>query len=240
MLLDYQPRGTIHCLSYEKAVSEPCWGIVRYSSSEIYRCEGHYHTHYIPKPVPMTEAEFRDLQTAQRKQRRETETDQAVREFKSRWYFPLLGWYVGPPNLFWEGLSTPMASGLLSIVGEGLGIEELHPTVKEKTWDLAVEGVALFNARRLSFPAPPYDLKLATRDPYQRDPFPQKVLSVNWRLLSNDQLQIIYGLAAWVTDYSCLNNGFRQVLTTLWVEGGEEVSRRQLPDTSDYLPDLVL
>lgn len=211
----YRARAMADCIVLGEVVGQTCWGVVRYSPLNVYLCEGHRKPpDYLTEPTPKTAEEWAQIKA-------ETEakaaSDREIRE-AARWFRPLIPEVSNlPVSPFWSALSAVM----LSFLHSGLG--EVHcssdVSEKESLRRLGGEATAEILRRKLPWPDPAYTLALAgeteeaVHSEAYSNPFGSRALALPLDLLPDTDVQLLYGVAAHVADYSCLERGVRQVVS---------------------------
>lgn len=138
------------------------------------------------------------------------------------WYQPFLKYHSVTAGIFWQKLSEQVLQAVFSMIGEGLRVGDAKPPIRFLLEEMGAEAIAEVSRRKLPWPVGYYQLQLAPEweggtihlghrdDPYY-NPFAEDVLAIDLSLLSMEQVQALYGCAAQVVDYSCLERGARQV-----------------------------
>lgn len=202
----YRARAQADCVVLDAVDDQPCWGVVRFSSHEVYLCEGHRSPpDYRSEPVPPTPEELAQAQAL-----REAEAKTAEKAYEAaRWFRPFLTDIdTVPVSQFWASLSPVLLTFLHSALGEALRLSSTNPDPAELAGlqRLGKEATAEVHRRNLSWPDEAYDLDLGG------GPFGERALRLYLDLLPDIDVQLLYGTAALVMDFSCLERGVRQVV----------------------------
>jgi hypothetical protein len=213
---------------------ETCWGEVTMTSSG-YRCRGHRSPKlYLTKPVAPTPEEIEQ----RKKTAEEAKAKRKAAWEACRWFRPLLDDLPLAPDPFYAGLSNPVLSAVFSMIGEGLSASDTRAVAAGVIRAMGRHVAAEVAHRGLPWPLGYYDLKLATEwdgpigspslVPGYHTPFTDVELALDLSLLSDDHLHALYGCAAQVEDYSCLERGARQVADHVYQETNREGQKRGL------------
>lgn len=234
--------STIHCDRLGE--DDGCWGDVR-MTGHGYRCEGHRKASgYIEEPVPLTAEQI--LENARK--REEAEAKKEAEYQASRWFRPLMNELPSAADEFYSKLSDTMLAAVFSMIGEGIRVGDGNDTSNRILREMGRNALAEVGHRKLDWPKGYYALKLAPEWddmagghrriwPMQHtekgmkgyhSPFDEETLALDLSLLSNDDLMVLYGCAAQVVDYSCLERGARQVCMSVWDDTEKELKRRGL------------
>lgn len=163
----------------------------------------------------------------------------------SRWFRPLLeGIDQVGVGFFWTDLSDVLLVFLHSSIGEGIRCGDGSEAVNKGLLAMGRQATAEVRRRKLVWPEGAYDLELApewtgiidTRNPQYTDPFGPKVLQLGFHHLSAQEVQLLYGCAAVVADFSTLERGVRQCVMYVCHETERELEKREVPIT--FLMDL--
>lgn len=248
----YRSRGFSHNCNHISNEDEPCWGSVRGSSRGI-ECEGHWNGRtgdtFFPEPTieELREAEALAEQEAAEARRvadlaeKQARKDRIERQEANRWFRPFIEEAKGlDPGDWWAALSEPMVKGLFSFLGEGFMERDGDAQVQAAIKELALPAIAEVARRSLDWPAEAYDLVLAPpyegvylldRDEYYGH-FTADELALDLTRFLPQPLQIMFGCAAQVVDYSHLDRGTRQVAGHVFGTAEAELERRGIEPES--------
>jgi hypothetical protein len=163
----------------------------------------------------------------------------------NRWFRPFLKDLGGASHgMFWNNsiLTDIMLTFLHSLVGEGLRCGPLHgeklpPSVEDRLMGMGRQATVALVGRKVPFPDGCSDLKLAEpwvgpinpRDPKYTDPFGERLLAMPLHHLSNKEVQLLWGCAYIVADFSMLERGVRQCVMHVHSVLSDELDSRELP-----------
>jgi hypothetical protein len=161
----------------------------------------------------------------------------------NRWFRPFMP-SIGDVGvgMFWRGTTDVMLTFLHSVIGDGLRVSaEARPTaVDDRLLGMGRQATAELVRRKVPFPDDCYALRLAEpwdgvhdhRNPKYTDPFGERLLVMQFHHLSDKELQLLWGCAYIVADFSGLERGTRQVVMHVFHETGGELKNRDLKETS--------
>ena len=160
----------------------------------------------------------------------------------NRWFRPLMPGIgdVGV-GMFWRGTTDVMLTFLHAVIGDGLrcgsfSSEGLPQPVNDRLLGMGRQATAELVRRKVPFPELCYALQLAEpwegicnyRDPKYTDPFSERLLVMPFHHLSDKEVQLLWGCAYTVADFSGLERGVRQVVMHVFHVTGEELTKRGL------------
>lgn len=251
----YRSRANADCVVMDAVEDQPCWGIVRFSSLGHYLCEGHRTPpDYVAeiseeeRAAKAAEAEITAQSTRTSREATAARLNVAVplgvlamsdeqwatwvAHEEARWFRASLANIENTPTgLFWSDLSDVMLLFLHSAIGDGLRCGDGKPPVNERLQVLGLRATAEIYRRKLQWPEGAYDLILA---PEWIDvgrytaPFGDKVLRLGFHHLSDNEVELLYGCAAVVADFSCLERGVRQCVMHVLEATEAELRRREV------------
>ncbi len=223
----YKSRNGSECVVLDAVDGQSCWGLVRFTSHKVYLCEGHNKPpNYANEPVPPSPEEMArllaDAQAAKDAKKAEAEA--------ARWFRPILVEMRDleyAPHPFWSSLSAVTLSFLHSALGE-TQVRKQPPEGDEEVDEaealrfLAWQATAELRQRDLPWPEPIYELVLAGEadapigTPEYANPFGPRALALPFEHLTDSQVLTLWGVAAMVADFSCLERGVRQAAEHLF------------------------
>lgn len=215
-LSHYRNRPGQDCRSLHEE-AEPCWGDV-FNSSRGFECEGHRGGAYKTPDQERERVALRESARIEEGRKRAEIRARREAEYEASRWFRHVGEWVGVDTGVFEMLTDPMLTMVFSMVGAGLdtggGSAKVNDAIVRK---LGLPAICEVSRRQMSWPPDPYQLKLEVSD---------ADLRVDWSRLSDVDLRLWHGCAAWVMDFSCLDQGVRAAISYLWTASFEEIKRR--------------
>lgn len=225
----YRNRGGVDCVMFGDIEEQPCWGLVRFSKHGCYLCEGHSSPpDYRVEPIPLSNEVLRAM-IAEREATSAREAAEREAGYQAgRWFRPLLeaGFDEVCAGIFWPDLSDVLLSFLHSMIGAGVTVwpGDQSERVNRDLMVLGSRVTAELVRRGLPWPEEPYALRLArgslSGGKEYHEPFRERELEMPLHLLTVWEVQLLYGCACIVADFSSLERGVRQcVMHVYWVTG---------------------